>query len=221
MLELNVLVLLISKGNFLFTRGQFFNDDEDDSFNKRHRYDEAERSRDRKSHRDREETVSYSGDSLTQRSHGKHWRYNHFDDDPERSSSEIEDVPSSSNWHSEEQHKHHHRKSQKHGGGRELCGSDSSWSHHQSNKEKDVKRKRVGTGVKSIKQKHNSQSESGLEPSLSSDQKTRWKERDSSHGSRHSRHNSRSMDNERWQMVSGSDEDGEEDYHHYKRKRVY
>ncbi|XP_057985804.1 E3 ubiquitin ligase PARAQUAT TOLERANCE 3 isoform X2 [Hevea brasiliensis] len=209
-------------------RGQSFDDDEeDDRFNKRRK--EPERSHDLRSYQDREDGASVSKDSFTERPNWKHRHYANFDDELERSSSEVEDMPSSSNRHGEERRKCRHRNSKKHDGGMVHISADSSHSRshgqrqHQSSKTKDVKRKRVGSEGKRDKQKHHSQSESGLQQSLSSDHKAQWKERDSSHGSRHSRHNSRSMNNElsreRWQMVSGSDEDGDEDDHYYKRKR--
>ncbi|XP_065849047.1 E3 ubiquitin ligase PARAQUAT TOLERANCE 3-like isoform X2 [Euphorbia lathyris] len=254
-------------------RQQSFDDDDDDDNNikKRHYYSESKRSHDPKAPRDRDDGLSHSRNSSTERPHGeRHCSY--FHDEPERSSSEVEDMPCNSNWHSDEKHKHHHRNSKIHDGGRKRRGGDSIRSYHESTRAKDDKIKRVVSDAKREKHKQNSHestgakddkrnrgdgdsihsyhdsarakddktkrvlsdskrgknkqkrlSESGLEPCISSEWKTRRKERESSNGSRHSRHNSRSMNNEpsneRWQMASRSDEDGEDDYYH-KRKRL-
>lgn len=163
----------------------------------------------------------------------------------EKSSSEI-DMPSSSSWHSEEKRKHYHRTSIKQNERREQCssdysvekhkyyhrssrnqkerrkqcGSDSSRSHHQNISEKDYKRKRIQHDFKK-RQKHHSNSGSGLEHIVSSDKKL---QKGSSHNSRKCKHNVKSNVDERshdwWKMVSGSDEDGAEDYRYCKRKRV-
>ncbi|KDP34038.1 hypothetical protein JCGZ_07609 [Jatropha curcas] len=199
-------------------RGQFSDDDDEDNrFNKRHSCNEAKRSHGTKSRHDRDESIGHSKDRFAERPRWKCQHSNHFEDELERSSSEVEDMPSISSRHSEELQKRHHWHSKKHD------GCDSSHSRRRSNKSSDVKRKRVESDAKRDEKKHHSHSESGLEPSLSGDRKTQLKERDSSHGSRHSRHNSRSNEpsHERWQMISGSDEDSEEDYHYYKQNRLY
>lgn len=137
--------------------------------------------------------------------------------------SEVEDMPSSSSWHGDERHKKHSRQSKKHNE-REQFHSDSSWSRHAV-KEKDGERKKLKSDVKRHSHKPDSCSESGLEPSYSSDRKKKQKEKDLSHGSRHSRHKSKSMDDEpshdRWLMVKGSDEDHGEDYRYSERKNGY
>lgn len=222
----DVLKLLPFKENLFACRRQSFDYDEDASFNKRH--NETERSPGLRTHRDGGRSASHSRDSFTDSPRRKHRHHVSFDYELERSSSEVEDMPSSSNWHSEEQLKRRHRNSKKHDGRIVHIGGDSSHSYRQhqiQSKPKDIKRMRVASEGKRDERKHHSQSESGLQPSLSSDHKTQWKERDCSYGSRHSRHNSWSMNNdpshERWQMVSGSDEDGDEDHHYYKRKRLH
>ena len=134
-------------------------------------------------------------------------------------------MPSSSSWHSEKRHKHGHRSSKKCNDRREQCGSDSSWIHYPTNKEKDVKRKTVKHDAERQHQKHYNHSESSLETNHSTDLKKKRREKDSSRSSRHSRQKAKSardeLSHERWQMTSRSDEDNQEDYHYYKRKRVY
>lgn len=222
-------------------------DYEDDDFSKRSPYGETERSRGHKSCLNRERSVSYSEDSFTQRSQKKHQREKYVHDDnlvderyekgshpsiaardlrsyhhTERSSSEVEDMPSSPKKPSKKRHIHHHTSSEKHSERRYKCGSDSSQSQHQTYKEKEVERKRNRSDIKRHNHKHHSHSESGLDQSLSSDRKKQQKE--TSHTSRHSKHNAKSstddLSHDRWQMVSGSIEDGGEDHHSYKRKRV-
>ncbi|XP_050363336.1 E3 ubiquitin ligase PQT3-like isoform X2 [Argentina anserina] len=155
----------------------------------------------------------------------------------EKLSSETDDMPGISSGHSEEKHKHYYRSlrrkneireqydSDKHKHDhissryqkerREQCCSDSSRSHHQYISEKDDKRKRNQHDFK--RQKHHSNSGSGLGHSISSDKR-------SSHDSKKSEHKSKSSADERghdrWKMVSGSDEDQIEDYRYCKRKRV-
>ncbi|KAH9805096.1 hypothetical protein KPL71_002316 [Citrus sinensis] len=224
---------------------QSYDDDEDENVNIKHRYDEAERLHDKKSHFSKERSVSFSEGSFTHWSHKRHWCYSNLDDDrhsfdkkykknscssypcrerrPCYQLSEVEDMPSSSSWHGDERHKKHSRQSKKHNE-REQFHSDSSWSRHAV-KEKDGERKKLKSDVKRHNHKPDSCSESGLEPSYSSDRKKKQKEKDLSHGSRHSRHKSKSMDDEpshdRWLMVKGSDEDHGEDYRYSERKSGY
>ncbi|XP_050268101.1 E3 ubiquitin ligase PQT3-like isoform X1 [Quercus robur] len=217
-------------------------DYENDDFSKRGPYNETERSHDRKSSLNRERSVSYSEDSFTQRSQKKHQRDNYVHDNnlvdercekgshpsiavrdlrshhhTERSSSEVEDMPSSPKWHSKKRRVHHHTSSEKHSERRDKCGSDSSRSHHQTYKEKEVERKRNRSDIKRQNHKRHSHAESGLDQSLSSDRRKQRKE--TSHTSRRSHKSTDDLSHDRWQMVSGSNEDGGEDYHSYKRKR--
>lgn len=222
--------------------------DDDDDFSNGHLNNETERSRGYKSCVKREKSVSYSDGSFTQRSQKKNLHDYYTDEDNsdddileksshssiavrdrrsyhhlERSSSEVEDMPSSPKWHRKKRHKYHHRSSKKHSGRRDKCGSDSSRSHHQTDKEKEVGRKRNRPDDKRHNHKCHSHTESGLDQSLSIDQKRQHKE--SSHNSRRSKHNpkfgSDDLSHDRWQMVGESDEDGGEQYHSCKRKRVY
>ncbi|XVE97753.1 hypothetical protein REPUB_Repub03eG0045900 [Reevesia pubescens] len=214
--------------------------DEDDV--KRHQYGEAERPSDKKIYPDRGRTASYSEDGFTKKSLMKHWHPGTTDDErhekgsqvagqnprpyhhSDRSSSEVDDMPSSSSWHSEERHKHGHRSSNKRRDRREQCDSDSSWIHYPTNEERDVKRT-VKHDAERQHQKHYNHSEFSLEPNHSTDRKKKRRQKDSSRRSRHSEHKGKSSrdksSHDRWQMVSRSDEDNQEDYHYYKRKRVY
>ncbi|GLT97222.1 hypothetical protein SLE2022_147950 [Rubroshorea leprosula] len=224
--------------------------DDNDDTETRCQFEEVERLQQKKS-RDRERSVGHSDDSFTQRSNGKcRHRHNPYDDiylpderhdkssrssivgrdhsshhHSERSRSEIEDLPSTSSGHSGEKYKHCHRSSKKQNDRREQGGSDSSWDHHPSNKEKDVKRKRINHDVERQKEKHHNHSDSGLKQSLSAYQKEKGSEKHSSHSSRRSGHNAKSgndeLSHDRLRMVSRSDEDAEEDYRYHKRKRVY
>ncbi|KAK9946215.1 hypothetical protein M0R45_011690 [Rubus argutus] len=239
----------LSKENL--KRDQSLDDDDDWE---RHHYNGDARLQEHKSCVNRENNVSYSsyGNKHSIDGHQKSSRLEvgHRDEKMyhrmEKSSSEIDDMPSSSSWHSEEKHKHYHRTSRKQNERREQCGSDysveklkyyhrssrnqkerrkqcgsdSSQSHHQNISEKDDKRKRIQHAFKK-RQKHHSNSGSGLEHSVSSDKKL---QKGSSHNSRKLKHNVKSNVDERghdrWKMVSGSDEDGAEDYRYCKRKRV-
>ncbi|OMO67009.1 Zinc finger, RING-type [Corchorus capsularis] len=217
--------------------------DEDDV--KRHQYDGAKRPLDKKLYPDREKSATYSQDSYTKKSLLKHWHSSdddvHSDEErhekvyrvagenrrpyySERSRSEVDDMPSSSSWHTEERHRHGHSRSKKHNDRREQCDTDSSRSHYPTNKEKSVNRKTVKHDAERRHQKHNSLSESSLEPNHSSDWKKKTREKDSGRSTRHSGHKSKSthddLCHDRWQMVSRSDEDNQE-YHYYKRKKVY
>ncbi|BBG95061.1 DWNN domain, a CCHC-type zinc finger [Prunus dulcis] len=183
----------------------------------------------------REKSTSYSEDGSTKGSQRQYRHHNHTDDDmlsidgqrksshlvvggrdqkqyhrTERSSSEVDDMPSSS-CYSEEKHKYHHRSSKKYRERGEPCGSGSSRSHHQSMSKKDDHRKRIEHDFKRHSQKHHSHSGSGIEQSVSSDKKLH---KGSSRSSRHSKHSAKSnvdeLSHDRWQMASGSDEDGAE-----------
>ncbi|XP_062159185.1 E3 ubiquitin ligase PQT3-like isoform X3 [Alnus glutinosa] len=233
----------------LLTRKQSLDDrDDDDNFSNGHPYNETERSYGYKSCIKREKSVSYSNSRFTQRSqrknlHDYYTDHDNSDDDRleksshssiavrdrrsyhhlERSSSEVEDMPSCPKLHRKKRHKYHHRSSKKHSERIDKCGSDSSRSHHQTHKEKEVDRKRNRPDDKRHNYKCHSHTESGVDQSLSIDQKRRQKE--SSHTSRHSKHNPKSgtdnLSHDRWQMVSGSDKDSGEQYHSCKRKRVH
>ncbi|PRQ28030.1 putative transcription factor interactor and regulator CCHC(Zn) family [Rosa chinensis] len=251
----------LSKENF--RRDQSCDDDEDWG---RHQYNGSARLQEHKSFVNREKSVSYSSDGSTKRSQRQDRHRNQIDDNnihlvglqksshlvvghqdgklynrTEKSSSELDDMPSSSSWHSEEKHKHYHRSSRKQNERREQCdcdkhkhyhrssryqkerreqcGSDSSRSHHQNIIEKDDKRKGIRHNNK--RHKHHSNSGSGLEHSVSSDKKL---QKGSSHNFRKSEHNAKSSVDERshdrWKMVSGSDEDSGENYRYCKQKRV-
>ncbi|XVF89026.1 hypothetical protein PTKIN_Ptkin19aG0098100 [Pterospermum kingtungense] len=192
-------------------------------------------------------SASYSEDSFAKKSHMKR-RHPHTIDDnidcddekyekisrvaqhsyhhSERSRSEVDDMPSCSSWHSEERHKHGHRSSKKQSDRREQCDSDSSWIHYKIYKEKDVEKKTVKHDAERRHKKHQNLSESSLEINHSSGHKKRRREKDSSRSSRHSRQKSKSarheLSHERWQMTSSrSEEENQEDYHYYKRKKVY
>ncbi|KAK6273809.1 hypothetical protein POUND7_010892 [Theobroma cacao] len=221
--------------------------DEDDV--KGRQCDEAKRRRDKNFYPERERSASYSEDSFTKKSLMKRRHPHTIDDDvysdderheksshiagqnrrpyhhSERSRSEVDDLPGSSSWHSEERHKHGHRSSKKHNDCREHCDSDSSWSHYPTNKEKEAKRT-VKHDAERQHQKHCSNSESSLEPNHSTDQKKKRREKGSSRSCRHSGYKTKTtrcdnLSHDRWQMARRSDEDNREDYHHYKRKRVY
>jgi hypothetical protein len=242
-------VFLISISISLLTRKQSLDDrDDDDNFSNGHPYNETERSYGYKSCTKREKSVSYSDSRFTQRSqrknlHDYYTDHDNSDDDRleksshssiavrdrrsyhhlERSSSEVEDMPSCPKLHRKKRHKYHHRSSKKHCERIDKCGSDSSRSHHQTHKEKEVERKRNRPDDKRHNYKCHSHTESGVDQSLSIDQKRQQKE--SSHTSRHSKHNPKSgtdnLSHDRWQMVSGSDKDSGEQYHSCKRKRVH
>lgn len=237
---------------FFCTRDQSLDHDDDDW--ERHHYNGTAILQEHKSCVNRENNVSYSSDGNRHSVDGHRkssrlevgYRDEKLYHRTEKSSSEIDDMPSSSSWHSEEKHKHYHRTSRKQNErreqcgsdysvekhkyyhrssrnqkeGRRQCGSDSSRSHRQNISEKDDKRKRIQHDFKK-RQKHHSYSGSGLEHSVSSDKKL---QKGSSHNSRKSKHNVKSnvdeRSHDRWKMVSGSDEDGAEDYRYCKRKRV-
>ncbi|KAJ4830838.1 hypothetical protein Tsubulata_028527 [Turnera subulata] len=202
--------------------GHSFAEDDytEDSLHERYHHNGAERSHDSKS-RDKDEHVSFVKERFSQRSHWKHSKYSHHHHDKEMSSSEVEDVSYGSGRHSEDPQDEYFSYSKKYGGRTEQRGSDSirSRSFKNCNDSTGIKRR----NDKHDRRKSHSQSESSFEPSLSREQKTRRRRKDSSCGSRHSRRNIVSLNDdlsdERWQMVSGPDEDYKEDHHYYKRKR--
>ena len=218
----------------LFPSGQPC-DDEEDYYIKGYLHNGTERSHAHKYRGERDDSASYSEDSFTRRSHMKHRHDKYLDHDNrsvderhekssrstiagsnrsdrrqyyrERSNSGVEDMPHSSDRHSEERHKHHHRSSKKHGR-KGQCGSDSSRSRDQTKPEKDVGKKRVDYEIEGPYRKHHSHSESGLESCSSANQKKKYKDidYDPSHISRHSRRSGKPISgdlyNDRWQMAS-------------------
>ncbi|XP_071725452.1 uncharacterized protein [Rutidosis leptorrhynchoides] len=143
-------------------------DYEDDSIQKRHDYHGPERSSEYKSHTDRGKGLSNSEESygrklqkdylydknLDQRDRSGHGRYDkhshsthdkrdHGSSHTDRSVSGVEDVHSGSYRYDEPRYKNkkHHESSRQHHNSREHSGSDCSFSRHQINKEKDVKRR--------------------------------------------------------------------------------
>lgn len=227
-------------------REQSHDGDEDSDLNKRRYCTGTERLHDHKSCINKEKSTSYSEDGSTKGSQRQHRHHNHTDDDmlsidgqrksshlvvggrdqkqyhrTERSSSEVDDM-SSSSCHSEEKHKYYRRSSKKYKERGEQCGSGSSRSHHQSMSKKDDHSKRIEHDFKRHSQKHHSHSGSGIEQSVSSDKKLH---KGSSRSSRHSKHSAKSnvdeLSHDRWQMASGSDEDGAEGYQYCRRKRKH
>ncbi|KAJ9550656.1 hypothetical protein OSB04_014701 [Centaurea solstitialis] len=73
---------------------------------------------------------------------GKYWRSYHTD----RSILGVTNVQNNNDRYDEARRKKHYRHSTKHHERREQSGSDSSWSHHQIQKERGVKRK-VGSNA--------------------------------------------------------------------------
>lgn len=219
-------------------------DEEDEDLQKGFRHNVPAGSHEYKSHIVREKSGSYSGDNHTQRSRRKHHHDKHLDHDvhsvhdrhgknshssrdrrpyhSERSNSVVDDVSNSSDKYDDGRYKQH-RISRKHHERKGQCGSDSSWSRHQRQKEKDVK-SRVDYDEKGFNQKRGSQLGSGVELSLSGDQKKQSKERDHNRGSRHSRDGAKrsrheSCDDRRKTMTP--DEDCREGNRHPKRKRIH
>lgn len=219
-------------------------DDADEDFQKGSRHNVPARSDEYKSHIVREKSESYSGDDHhAHRSRRHHHHDKHLDHDvhsvhdrhrkkshpstdrrphlSERSNSGVEDVSNSSDGYDDGRYKQR-RISREHREGKGQRGSDSSWSRHRRQKERDSK-KRIDNDEKTSDLRRGSRLGSGSEPSSSGDEKKRSKERDRSRGSRRSRdgaerarHDSCS---DRRKMVS-SDEDRMEG-HHAKRKRIH
>ncbi|XP_024022695.1 E3 ubiquitin ligase PQT3-like isoform X2 [Morus notabilis] len=221
-----------------FRREPWLADDENGDFNKVCFVAEKETSYDLKGHISKERSRSYSDDSSTQRSQKKSNHYSHRDDDihladgypqkisprdqkqnhrPERPNSEVDDLPCSSGCHSDERKRHHHKSYKKQDGKKEH---DFCQHHPRARNENDSGRKRVEHGIRRHNKKHHF-AESDLEDATSGEQRKQKKE--PSQSSKHSKHNSESNNIEpshsRWQMVSGSDEDGAEEYRYYKRKK--
>lgn len=206
-----------------------------------HSYDELERSDEFKSHPAWDRSTSQSEDSRGRSLHRKQRRDEHLDQHnysvderyekasrstvggrdrrsyhSERSNSGVENIPHSIDRCAEARDKQHHKSSKRHHESRGQSGSDSSRSRHFVIKKLDV--------VDS-KHKHYSHSSSGLGPCSSVDPKKGTK--DANH--RRSRRDSRDCSNhvleklsgDRWQMLSGSEDDCRDGYHHRKRKRVH
>lgn len=229
-------------------RGQDF--DVDERSYERYGYREPERSHDYGIRKERELSGSHSDDSFARRSRKKKKQGDHGDSDTysadgrhekssrssaavrdqklyssEKSSQVIELMHTSSSKHSEDKYKPYNKSSRKHHERREQSHSDPSWGHqHLSGKANDVGR-RVDSHVRGSHKKHDSHSEFGLEPISPGDQRRSYKDRDSGSESRHSRHKMKckneDLGDDRWQMVSGLDEDCRDDYCCHKRKRVH
>lgn len=136
-------------------------------------------------------------------------------------------MSDNSNRHSREKHGHHRRNSSKNCDERlEHYASDSSRKdhHHRDRKETSDNWKRAETDAKKHGGKHSSHSETGLEPSTSSDRKRQQKEKEPHQTSRNSRQIVKATDDDalkldRWEMVDGSDREEREGYRYLKRKR--
>ncbi|KAI3468064.1 hypothetical protein Pfo_024727 [Paulownia fortunei] len=216
--------------------------DNEDSSSECYRHNSPEKSHDYRLQSEKERSLSHSDDSLGRRlgrksqldkymhsdvryvdeRHEKSSRPSYAGRDKrpchaERSNSGKGDLSRSSDRHGEGRHKHHHGESKKYHERREHCDSDSSFGHHST--QKDVKR-RVESDVRSSHKKHHS--ESGFEPSSPADQRRGYKERDTGHDSRHSRHNAKHLrekqHDDRWQMVNGFDEERRDEYRYHKRR---
>lgn len=230
------------------SRGQ--NGDVEYDFHQRNPYCEPESSHEYRVHKEREASGNHSEDSFARRSckknhlsqHGESNTYS-FDGihqkssrssvsgkdqksyPSERSGPGIEHMHTSNNKYSKERSKHHHRSSKRHHERREQACSDSSrGQRHQSDKEAGI-RCRVDSDVRGSYKKHDPYMESHPEPSSSGDKRRQQKDRDSGLEVRHAGHNTKRKNghpyDDRWQMVSCSDEDRGDDYHREKRKRVH
>ncbi|OVA08364.1 zinc finger protein [Macleaya cordata] len=194
-----------------------------DNSDEEYRYNEPQRSHDRKPQLDREHNGSYSEDSDIQISQRKHVRDKHPDQEArlidrryekgshssaagrdrrehhlDGSSSEMQGTSNNSNRHSKDsRHRHHQRSSKKHSERKGECVSDSSRrSRHQSHKEATIDRKRVEPDVKRHSRRYHSHTESGPEPSSSGDRNKQRREKESSHSSRHSQHKLKPTDDQ-------------------------
>ncbi|XAR57574.1 hypothetical protein NMG60_11025764 [Bertholletia excelsa] len=223
-------------------RGQPY-DDDDDEYKKRGHLKEPGRSQVLKQHTDRETNRSNSRDSFNHKSQ-KHRHDQHSDHDNhvgdryekrfhtmidesdqlyrrpyhrERLMSGVKDMPNRSDRYSQERERYHHRSSKKH----ERKDQHTS----DTRKDKDVLRKKVESEVDGSNRKYHSNSESGLEPSSSVDQKKQYKDKDHSHITSHSRRSTKSIGEDvchnRWQMAYSSDEDYVECCHYQKRRRFH
>ncbi|XP_062099547.1 E3 ubiquitin ligase PQT3-like isoform X2 [Humulus lupulus] len=177
---------------------------------------------------------------------GRDQRQNHRS---EKLSSEVDNLPCSSSWNGDEGEKHHYKSSKRHSGDREHSSTsrnddEGKKHHHKSSKKHDVKkehssadfgrhhshaRNRSDLDKKSKEhdvKRHNHKHhylESELEQSTSDDQVKQQKEAERSlkKSKYKSKCNNIEPSNERWKMISGSDEDGSEEYQYYRRKREH
>lgn len=218
------------------TREQYSDEDYRRVFDKKLCYSEKGRSHDHKSGMSKEKNVSYSDCTSSQ---GKNSLHIHTHDDiygddeyhqkgyrssvgsgdkrlnnqTERLSSEVDDMPCSTSWQSEKRQKHHYKSSKKVNKKREQYVSDSSQDGCQTNNENHIKRNVIECDIKRHHRKHHSHSELELDQ----------RKKDAGHVSRHSQHDLKSKNDEpsheRWQMIRGSDEDGTKECQYYKRKR--
>ncbi|KAJ0091200.1 hypothetical protein Patl1_13784 [Pistacia atlantica] len=166
-------------------------DDDYHHFKKRCHFSEAERSDDRRSRISRERSVSYSEESFMHRPHKRHLRDTNLDN---------------GKYPVDEKHEKNYpflnfciktraetlKSTVKEGSSVAVILAVFAI---QVTMRKIFERKRLRSDVERHKQKHSSHSDSGLEPSYPGDKK-KLKERDFSHVSRHSRLNSRFMDDE-------------------------
>ncbi|XP_051151354.1 E3 ubiquitin ligase PARAQUAT TOLERANCE 3-like [Andrographis paniculata] len=204
-----------------------------------------EKSVDHKLWKDRESSLSYSGEVFGRK--GQHDKHMHSDDHyvdgrhdkgshssfagkdkrpshAERSSSGKDDLVRSSDRHSDGRHKqqHYHGEQKKSNEKRGHSGSELSLGHYSTQKEV---RRRVESDVRSSHQKHHSFRESGPEARSPTERRGGGhKERDSSHDSRHSRHGLKhgreEQHDDKWR-ISGGHEDERRDEHRYHRRRAH
>ncbi|KAL3744559.1 hypothetical protein ACJRO7_013776 [Eucalyptus globulus] len=145
------------------------------------------------------------------------------------SSPEAKDVPNCFTRRAKERLYYQNKGSKMHKENMAWFSSDSSWSPCQAEKRIDTKRKRDESNVKRHNRKPRSPELDCLHKSPS-DKENRMREKKFSHRPRESRHlqccrnDGRSVNDERiqdrWKMVSGSDEDGGGRPQQYKRKKV-
>ncbi|XP_030530485.2 uncharacterized protein LOC125312515 [Rhodamnia argentea] len=213
----------------------------DDGFMKRCHLVDGERC-------EKEDGLSYSDDSFSQKPQRKHRHGHNLDSDilwtDERrektshsstsardgrlyrhegiSSPEAEDTPSCFSRRAKERHYHRNKESRMRKENKAQFLSDSSWSHCQAEKRKDVKRKREESNVKRHDRKPCS-SELDCAHKSPSDKENRMRDKKSSHRPSESRHDGRSMNGDlihnRWKMVSGDEYSGGRP-RHYKRNKV-
>lgn len=125
-------------------------------------------------------------------------------------------MPCSSSWYSEERLKHCHSK--KDDRRRKQCGSDSSRDHFQIDYKNDNKRKTIKYDDKRHNHKYHSHTDPGLDQSASNHRKLHKTEalHRSKDSQLHSKSNNDEPSHDRWQMISGSDEDGANELRYYK-----
>ncbi|KAF8040621.1 hypothetical protein BT93_B2749 [Corymbia citriodora subsp. variegata] len=143
------------------------------------------------------------------------------------SSPEAKDIPSCSSRRAKERHYYQNKDSKMLEENTVRFSSDSSWSPCQAEKRMDVKRKRDESNVKRRDRKPCSP-ELDCAHKFPSDKENRMRDNKSGHRPRESRHlrcfrhDGRSMNDgfiqDRWKMVSGSDEDGGRSQHHKRNK---